>query len=64
MPKVVPFPTPPRFWIMRAYRHGGAPGRVVAVFFRMAVDRPQDECGGGDQDQGDDAAQQAVGDLP
>lgn len=64
MPKVVRFPAPPRFWLMRAYHHGRAPGRVVAVFFRMAIDHPQHEDRSGDQRQRDDAAEQAVGDLP
>lgn len=62
--RLLPFPTPPRFWLLRAYRHGGAPGPVVAVFFCVPVNRPQGEAGAGDQHQGDDSTQQAVGDVP
>lgn len=60
MTTVLPFPIRPRFWPLRAYRAGVGEGPVVAVFFRVPVQRPQDETGAGDQRQGDDAAQQAV----
>lgn len=60
MTTVLPFPIRPHFWPLRAYRAGAGEGPVVAVFFRVPAQRPQDEACTGDQRQGDDAAQQAV----